>query len=192
MFGEASKRLSIGILGAGACLILAACASSATKSGYPTFAAIPPAPTDVRPPQAWRDNVAGVSAAGAKLNAETAPSTFSLTDSEAFADTIRRRLDGRLTPAERLGDRQPAHIGESLLSPGVIGIVKDDLSIARDSAKADVPAAAIARGRFAKGVLGQNLRESERHGSSSLSRPACGARPRVRQNREDAPRKQGG
>ena len=68
MFGEASKRLSIGILGAGACLILAACASSATKSGYPTFAAIPPAPTDVRPPQAWRDNVAGVSAAGAKLN----------------------------------------------------------------------------------------------------------------------------
>ena len=93
MIGEASKRLLTGILGAGACLVLAACASSAPEGSYPTFAAIPVAPTDVRPLAGWRDSVAGISAAGAKLNAETAPSTFSLNDTEAFAEAMRRKLD---------------------------------------------------------------------------------------------------
>jgi hypothetical protein len=93
MIGEVSKRLSIGILGAGGCLVLAACASSKSDGGYPTFASIPAAPTDVRAPAAWRNSVAGVSAAGAKLNAETAPSTFSLNNTEAFAESMRRKLD---------------------------------------------------------------------------------------------------
>lgn len=98
MIGEASKRLITGILGASACLAVAGCASSAPKSGYPTFASIPAAPTDVRAPAAWRSSVAGVAAAGAKLNAETAPSTFSLNDTEGFAEATRRKLDAGGAP----------------------------------------------------------------------------------------------
>lgn len=93
MIGEASKRMSVGIVASGLCLALAACASSGAQAGYPTFAAIPQAPNDVRPARAWRDNIAGVQAAGARLAAETAPSTFSLTGTEDFAETTRRRLD---------------------------------------------------------------------------------------------------
>jgi hypothetical protein len=101
MIGEAPKRLSVGIVAVGLCLALAACASSGAQGGYPTFAAIPAAPTDVRPAGAWRDNIAGVKAAGARLAAETAPSTFSLSDTEAFAETTRRRLDaGGAAPTE--------------------------------------------------------------------------------------------
>ena len=101
MIGEAPKRLSVGIVASGLCLALAACASSTSTSGYPTFAAIPAAPTDIRPAKAWRDNIAGVQAAGARLAAETAPSTFSLSDTEAFAESTRRRLDaGGVAPTE--------------------------------------------------------------------------------------------
>lgn len=93
MIGEAPKRLSVGIVASGLCLALAGCASAGAQSGYPTFAAIPQAPTDIRAPRAWRDNIAGVQAAGARLAAETAPSTFDLSNTEAFAETTRRKLD---------------------------------------------------------------------------------------------------
>ena len=84
----------------GLCLALAACASTAS-GGYPTFAAIPEPPTDIRPAAAWRNSIAGVKNAGARLAAETAPSTFSLSNSEDFAETTRRRLDaGGVAPTE--------------------------------------------------------------------------------------------
>jgi hypothetical protein len=108
MIGEAPKRLSVGIVASGLCLALAACASSAAPSGYPTFAAIPQAPTDVRPARAWRDSIAGVQASGARLAAETAPSTFSLSDTEAFAETTRRRLDPGGPPPEEAASRAAA------------------------------------------------------------------------------------
>jgi hypothetical protein len=53
---------------------------------FPTFAQIPAAPTDVRPPQAFRRAVEDTRAAGDRLVAETAPSTWSLTGTERFAD----------------------------------------------------------------------------------------------------------
>lgn len=108
MIGEAPKRLSVGIVAAGLCLTLAACASSAASGRYPTFAAIPEAPTDIRPAQAWRDNIAGVKAAGARLAAETAPSTFTLNDTEAFAELTRRRLDAGGAPADEATSRAEA------------------------------------------------------------------------------------
>ncbi len=101
MIGEAPKRLSVGIVTAGLCLALAGCAIRTPTAGYPTFAAIPAAPTDVRGRNAWRNNIAGVKAAGAKLEAETAPSTFTLTGTDDFATTTRRRLDaGGVAPTE--------------------------------------------------------------------------------------------
>jgi hypothetical protein len=108
MIGEASKRLSAGILGAGLCLLLSACAARTASGGYPTFASIPAAPTDVRPLAAWRANVAGVSAAGAKLNAETAPSTFSLNNTEDFAEAARRKLDAGGLPGDEAATRAEA------------------------------------------------------------------------------------
>jgi len=93
MIGEAPKRLSVGIVASGLCLALAACASAGAQSGYPTFAAIPEAPTDIRAPRAWRDSIAGVQGARDRLAAETAPSTFSLSGTEDFAEITRRRLD---------------------------------------------------------------------------------------------------
>lgn len=93
MIGEAPKRLSVGIVASGLCLALAACASSDSKAGFPTFAAIPEAPGDIRPARAWRDSIAGVQAAGARLAAETAPATFELSNTEDFAETTRRKLD---------------------------------------------------------------------------------------------------
>jgi hypothetical protein len=77
-------------------------------NGYPTFASIPAAPTDVRPPAAWRNNIAGITAAGAKLNAETAPSTFSLTNTEDFAEAMRRKLDAGGAPADEAATRAEA------------------------------------------------------------------------------------
>ncbi len=108
MIGEASKRLSVGIVVSGLCLAAAACASSGAQSGYPTFAAIPAAPADVRPAGAWRDSIAGVQASGARLAAETAPSTFSLSDTEAFAETTRRRLDAGGPPPDEAKSRAEA------------------------------------------------------------------------------------
>ena len=66
---------------------------------YPTFAQIPPEPTDVRPVRAWGPAAQQVEAAGARLAQETAPSTWTLSGTEAFAEGIRRQL-GAAPPAE--------------------------------------------------------------------------------------------
>ncbi len=108
MIGEAPKRLSVGILSAGACLILSACAGSGASPGYPTFAAIPDAPTDVRPGAAWKRDVASIQAQGDKLNAETALSTFTLNNTEDFAEATRRKLDAGGAPADEAASRAEA------------------------------------------------------------------------------------
>jgi hypothetical protein len=58
---------------------------------FPTFAQIPPEPTDVRPVRAWGRAAKDVDLAGAKLIAETGPSTWTLDSTETFAATARRQ-----------------------------------------------------------------------------------------------------
>lgn len=58
--------------------------TSASKS-YPSFADIPPAPSDVRPDRAWGKAAAEIEADGAALAAATAPSTWTLSGTDSFA-----------------------------------------------------------------------------------------------------------
>jgi hypothetical protein len=51
---------------------------------YPTFCAIPPTPTNVPTPQAFRAEVIDTRLAGAWLERQTAPQTWSLTGTEDF------------------------------------------------------------------------------------------------------------
>jgi hypothetical protein len=86
--------------------------ASAQKS-FPSFNDIPPAPTDVRPVRQYGERAAAVEAARDQLEAATAPSTWTLgntqaftaqarsqagpdynataADTEAFANTVRKR-----------------------------------------------------------------------------------------------------
>jgi|GEM_PF-3394739 len=58
-------------------------------SAYPTFCSIPPTPVGVRGAGAFKAAVVDTRLAGARLASQTAPSTFSLGDTEAFAATQR-------------------------------------------------------------------------------------------------------
>lgn len=60
-------------------------AQAASRTEYPTFADIPQLPTDLRSTEGWRTVVAGTEEDREALLADTAPSTFSLNDTEAFA-----------------------------------------------------------------------------------------------------------
>jgi hypothetical protein len=64
-------------------------ADAAAVHAYPTFCAIPAAPTNVRTASAFKALVVDTRVAGARVVASTAPSTFSLTDTEAFAAAAR-------------------------------------------------------------------------------------------------------
>lgn len=57
---------------------------AAQNAPFPTFASIPQAPGDVRSVEGWNIAVSGTEAERAQLLAETAPSTFSLTNTEGF------------------------------------------------------------------------------------------------------------
>lgn len=56
---------------------------------YPTFCAIPPAPTGVRVAAAFKGAVVDTRVAGANVVAQTAPSTFSLEGTDQFATAER-------------------------------------------------------------------------------------------------------
>lgn len=56
---------------------------------YPTFADIPPVPADVRPLPAFGRAAAELEVAGVELTRETAPGTWTLTGTEAFAGRAR-------------------------------------------------------------------------------------------------------
>ena len=129
MIIEAPNRLTARVLGA--CSLLALCASlgacstpahrvdaaspiaaqaaaaAADPGPYPRFSDIPDRPADVRDPAAWRSSIAGVRAAGARTNAEAAPSTFTLNDTEGFAERTRRAVAGAGTaPGEEAARAQ--------------------------------------------------------------------------------------
>lgn len=63
---------------------------------YPKFADIPPTPTDVRPPQAWRAAVLDLKAKKAVLDAQVADLPPPATDTEAFAAQKRGQAESDL------------------------------------------------------------------------------------------------
>jgi hypothetical protein len=68
-------------------------AAAAKRRAYPTFEGIPEMPTDIRPPEAFRVAVAATEDDRSQLLRETAPGTFSLSGTEAFAADQRARVD---------------------------------------------------------------------------------------------------
>jgi len=69
--------------------------AAATRGPWPTFESIPEIPTDVRSPGEWRQAVMEVEGARDQLLAETAPQTFVLHDTEAFAAGVIAEADVR-------------------------------------------------------------------------------------------------
>lgn len=57
---------------------------------YPTFADIPAAPKDIRPARQYRESAEQVLAEGEALKAATAPDTWTLEGTEAFAEAARK------------------------------------------------------------------------------------------------------
>lgn len=66
---------------------------------FPTFASIPNPPKDLRAPPQYGRDARGVAAAAAALIAATEPGTWTLKDTEAFADTARKNAGPALEPA---------------------------------------------------------------------------------------------
>lgn len=64
-------------------------AKALASRDYPTFADIPPVPTDVRPLAAFGRAATELEQAGVDLARETAPGTWTLTGTEAFASRAR-------------------------------------------------------------------------------------------------------
>jgi hypothetical protein len=67
-------------------------AAAAQNAPFPTFADIPQAPGDVRSVEGWNIAVNGTEAERARLLAETAPSTFSLANTEGFIAAERAAI----------------------------------------------------------------------------------------------------
>jgi len=65
---------------------------AAAANLWPTFAGIPQNPDDVRAPAEWGAAVTATEADRQQLLAQTAPSTFSLSGTEAFAQNVRARV----------------------------------------------------------------------------------------------------
>jgi len=72
--------------------------ASADKD-YPSFNEIPAAPTDVRPARVYGDRAKALEAARADLDRQTAPDTWTLGDSSAFAARARSDAGPDLGPA---------------------------------------------------------------------------------------------
>jgi len=88
---------------------VAAQVRAASEANYPTprFRDIPPAPVDVRPPEAWRASVDQTVRAGAAVTAWVAANPTSLTgDTETFAEAQRARIpanERQAAPADPAG-----------------------------------------------------------------------------------------
>jgi len=65
---------------------------------FPTFAAIPKAPTDLRPAAQYGRSAQAVLRAGEQLIAATEPSTWTLQGTEAFAERARTDAGPQLEP----------------------------------------------------------------------------------------------
>jgi hypothetical protein len=68
---------------------------------YPSFSEIPPKPTDVRPVRMFGQAAKDIEVAGAKLERETAPETWTLSNTEGFAAGARTAAGPELPPAEQ-------------------------------------------------------------------------------------------
>jgi hypothetical protein len=66
---------------------------------YPTFASIPAAPKDVRPPRRYGELARKVEQSAADLEQKTEPGTWSLTDAEGFAARARTQAGNESAPA---------------------------------------------------------------------------------------------
>lgn len=66
---------------------------------YPTFASIPQPPKDIRPAPQYGRAADQVEQAGQALIAATEPGTWTLDNTEAFAETARRSAGPALDPA---------------------------------------------------------------------------------------------
>jgi hypothetical protein len=115
MNGETGKIIRLGVVLGGVAISIAACASpianpfkpppanpdspvadaanrAAKEHGrYPTFADIPPVPTDVRTAAQYKDTVAAQQRVRDKVAREGAIETFTLNGTEPFADQARTR-----------------------------------------------------------------------------------------------------
>lgn len=69
------------------------------RQGYPSFRDIPATPTDLRPVGLYGKEAEAVKLAGAALIRETEPGTWTLQNSESFADKARRDAGPELPPA---------------------------------------------------------------------------------------------
>jgi hypothetical protein len=113
-------RLGVSLMaGAGACALVAGCMGNPFAAAevdpnspiapevariansdrpFPTFASIPAVPKDVRPARQYGQQAKTIEQARADLEAKTAPETWSLTESEAFASQARRDAGPELVP----------------------------------------------------------------------------------------------
>lgn len=109
MNGETGKIVRLGVLMSFTALAAAGCATpfsaqavdptspvaQATRAAShptgrrPTFADIPPMPTDVPVPETYRAAIVAQEAAGDQLRRDTAPDTFILKDTETYASRTR-------------------------------------------------------------------------------------------------------
>jgi len=67
----------------------AAIAEARKSAHWPTFASVPPAPTDVRPAKAWKSAVMTTRGEGAELALAAAAEPWTLHDSEGWANEER-------------------------------------------------------------------------------------------------------
>ncbi|MGA0607233.1 hypothetical protein ACO2Q0_14680 [Phenylobacterium sp. VNQ135] len=69
------------------------------RQGYPSFRDIPATPNDLRPVGLYGREAEAVKLAGAELIRATEPGTWTLQNSESFADKARRDAGPELPPA---------------------------------------------------------------------------------------------
>ena len=79
-------------------------AGARADTAYPKFSDIPPAPANPRTARNWARAVANVEAAGAQLAAQTAPGTWTLDGTAAFA--ARAQTDVTPPPAITTSDTE--------------------------------------------------------------------------------------
>ena len=73
--------------------VLGAIAEGEKPAALPTFASIPPTPTDVRPFVAWRAAIADTRRVGAETAAEAAAGPWMLSGTQAWADSARAEAE---------------------------------------------------------------------------------------------------
>jgi hypothetical protein len=92
-----AASLALAVMGVGASAAAAqppsatgqAIAAAERPAPYPTFAEVPPLPTDVRPLQAWKAAILDTQAVGAQTMGQASSTPWTLDDSQGWADRGR-------------------------------------------------------------------------------------------------------